>query len=310
MRRTKRKLNRRNVLATLAIVSLVGVLLPASITSRLISLVQVVLPFQDWATRGVEAVEDLGGVAEKPVVAPADVAALRRENAALQHRLATLAARYDDLEREHREVTQIRHRGLSGGRLVPARTVAADAVAWRESRLINAGALSGVQRLAAVTSNHFTVRADEGEALQDGLAVLAGEALVGFVEQVGTHSARVVLLTDRTTEMKVLVSRQADGQYHPLDAEFWLVGTGRGLLEIRDVDHRYLRAETIRVGDVVLSSPTDPRLPAAMTIGTVTKIRPDQENGLLYVLEVAPALKPGEIRRVYVVDPGSGWPGE
>lgn len=301
MPRTRRKPNRRNLLLVLAGVSLLGLLMPASVTSRFMNLVQVILPFQDWTTRGAQAAEEAIEPAE-PAISVADADRLQRENAALRHRLASLSAGYDELEREHHSLASIRGRGLTVGKLIPARTVAEDALSWRESRLINSGTLSGVQRSAPVASNHFSISSNADEAVSDGMAVLAGEVLVGFVEQAGTHASRVVLLTDRTTEMRVLIARLEEGVYRPLDAEFWLVGTGSDLLEIHDVDHRYVTTEAISVGDTVLTSPSDPRLPAPMTIGVISAIRQDQGNRLLYTIDVRPPLDAKSIRKVFVVD--------
>lgn len=309
MRRSRRKPNRRNLILALGMVSLVGFLLPASITGRLISLVQVIIPFQDWSSRSVEAVEGAVSLEGEAPLTREEAGALRRDNAALRHRLASLALRNAELEETHRDLAGIRSRGLSGGKLIPARVVASDALAWRDSRLITAGTLRGVRPEAAVTSNHFSIRPDTDDGLREGLAVLAEEVLIGFVEQVGTHAARVVLLTDRQTQMRVRIAREREGAFVPLDKEFYLVGTGGRRLAIHDIDHRYIKSEAIRVGDVVLSSAHDERLPASMTIGKIVKIRPDQDNRLLYILEVEPPLAPDDIRKVYVVEPALAAPG-
>ena len=308
MRRSRRKFNRRNIFVVLGLISLVGVLLPASVSGRLISLVQVIIPFQDWMSRGVETVEGAVSLVDAPQITGEEAEALRRANAALRHRLASLSLRNAELEATHRDLAGIRSRGLAGGKLIPARVVASDALSWRDSRLITTGALSGVRREAAVASNHFSIRSDVGDGLRDGLAVLAGEVLVGFVSQVGTHSARVLLLTDRQTEMRVRIARQQDGAFVPLDKEFYLVGTGKRRLAIHDIDHRYIKSNAIQIGDVVLSSSQDQRLPASLTVGKIVKIRPDQDNRLLYVLEVEPPIAPDDIHKVYVVEPALAAP--
>ena len=303
MRRSRRKLNRKRLLTILVIVSVIGVMLPERLTGRLINLVQVLIPFQDWATRSANAAGDaLDRPAGATVARPA-FEALRREKEALRHQLASIATRFHELEREHHQLAGIRRRGLRGGRLIPARVVATDALSWRKSRLINAGTLSGVKRAAPVTSDHFAIHLDQPEAVRQGMSVLASEALIGFVDQVGTHSARVRLLTDRETRMKVLIARLEDGKYYPLDKEFWLVGTGAPLLEIRDIDHRYVKTGAVTEGDCVLTSAADTGLPASLTVGTISRVRPDPDNGLLYRLDVEPPLKPEDIRTVFVVDP-------
>ncbi len=305
MARSRKKVNRRSVLTLLVLVSIVGLLLPRSLTGRLINLVQVLTPFQDVTARSLNAADDALG-SDGSGLSPAEADALRRRNAALQHQVASLAGRLQQLEAEHRTLAGIRRRGLAGGRLIPARAVAADALPWRQSRLLTAGTLSGVRSDAAVTSDYFSITPDAPDALRDGMSVLAGEVLVGFIEQVGTHTARVRLLTDRQSSLEVMIARLEDDRYLPLDARFRLVGTGKRMLEIPDIDHRYIEEGAIREGDVVLSLATDPRLPAALTVGVVKAIQQDRDNSLLYRLEVEPPLAPDAIRHVFVVDPGQG----
>jgi len=300
-RRKDTRRTRRGALVVLLVIAVAGLLLPDAITGKLLNLVQVLVPFQDWSTRSAEGTADaLGGEGDVPT--PKEAARLKIENTALRHRLATLSAQYELAESDLAAATGIRRRGLQGGRLIPARVVAADAAAWRESRLVNAGTLLGVRRDSAVTSNVFAVAADDPGAVRDGYAVLAGEALVGFVEQVATHVARVRLITDRQTKLKVLIARVEEDRYHPLDAEFWMVGTGGAQLEVRDVNHRFIRADSIRNGDVVLTVPGEPNLPLAVTIGTITAVRPDPDNPLLYRLSVDPSVRSEDLRSVFVVD--------
>lgn len=300
-RRRDTRRTHHGTLVALLLVATLGLLLPGALTGKLINLVQVIVPFQDWTTRSANASADTV-FGESDVPTTDDALRLKRENAALRHRLTTLSAEHEQLATDFAAAAGIRRQGLTSGRLIPARVVAADAVPWRESRLVSAGALSGVRPKAAVTTDHFAVAADDPAAVRDGHAVLAGEVLVGFVEQVGTHTARVRLLTDRQTKLKVLIARLKDDRYHPLDAEFWLVGIGNSSLEVRDVNHRFIRADAIKAGDVVLTVPGDPALPAALTVGVITAIQPDMDNPLLYRLTVEPAAKPHDLRSVFVVD--------
>jgi hypothetical protein len=299
-RRRDQRRTRRGWLAVLLAVAVIGSVLPKALTDRLISLVQVIVPFQDWSTRTADAVTQAGGGPAAP--SPDEALALQRENAGLRHRLAALSAAHHQLAVDFADVSRIRRQGLRGGQLIPARVLAADAATWRESRLVSAGALRGVRPQAPVTSDLFTVAAEQGaDALRDGQSVLAGEALVGFVEQVGTHTARIRLLTDRQAPLKVRIARPQEDSFLPLDAEFWLVGAGGAHLEVRDVNHRFIRAGSIREGDVVLNDPDNPALPAALMVGRISAIRVDPENPLLYRLTVEPPVKPGELRSVFVV---------
>ncbi|GJM25587.1 MAG: hypothetical protein DHS20C16_20020 [Phycisphaerae bacterium] len=299
--------NRRTILTVLILISVVGFMLPTRLTGKFLNFVQVILPFQDWTTRTTDAVTDAVSSSGEPL-SPEEAEAIRRENAALKHRLASLSGDFADLSNAYANATQIRDRGLDQGRLIPARVVAGDAFAWRKSRLINAGTLSGVRDNSAVTTHHFSLQLDDTDAVREGYSVLCAEALVGFVEQVGTHSARVRMLTDKATALRVLVARAATGKFYPLSSEFWLVGTGSDSMEIRDVSHTYVKSTddemNIRVGDYVFTSRDDPNLPASMTIGTISEIQPDPDNSLLYILKVVPPMDHVDIRQVFVVDLG------
>jgi cell shape-determining protein MreC len=309
MSRSKRKHanNRRTIITVLILISVVGFMLPAKLTGKFLNFVQVILPFQDWTTRTADGVADALTPSGEGLSSEA-AEKIRRENAALKHRLASLSGDYEDLSNAYANATQIRDRGLDQGRLIPARVVAGDAFAWRKSRLINAGTLSGVREDSAVTTHHFSLQLDETETVREGYSVLCAETLVGFVEQVGTHSARVRMLTDKSTALRVLIARAATGEFYPLSSEFWLVGTGGDSMEIRDVSHAYVKSTddemNLRAGDYVFTSRGDSNLPASMTIGTISEIRQDPENSLLFILKVRPAMKPSDIRQVFVVDLG------
>jgi len=303
MRVSRRNLRRKSLIPILLIVSLLVIILPRAVTGRFIGLVQALVPFQDWTSRGVDAASGANDEDKNGDGGQSQLEALRRRNAALSHQLAELRNRYRNLQRDYRAIASVRRRGLSGGRLIPARVVAADALPWRESRLISSGLLSGVQEAAGVTSNYFNCYLPQSEGVRGGLSVVASEVLVGFVDQVSTHAARVRLITDRSTKMPVVIARPDGERLVPLEAQFWLVGTGGKALEVRDVDHRYIKSQGIEVGDMVLTVPHDARLPVSLTVGTVTKIQPDSDNRLLYVLDVEPPLEFDDLRRVFVIDP-------
>ncbi len=287
-----------------------ALLLPDEWTGKLISIVQVIVPFQHAAS-GVAgsvsgALED-----EDPPVSAEAYEALRREKAALEHRIAALTVRASQLEREVGILTATRLWEVEGrrigaaGRLIPAGVVTADLLPWRSSRLINAGSLQGVQRGAAVTSCFFTVDRGDKDGVRDGMAILLGETLVGLVEQTGTHTSRVKLLSDVSVEMKVRIGRFGDGEFVLYDGYFWLTGRGRGTMQIRDVDRRGFEAGVIQAGDIVLSDPASAALPTAMTIGKVVEITPDRDNPLLCILTVESEVSERGLRRVYVYDPGT-----
>lgn len=269
------------------------------------NLVQWVIPFQEVAQLAVD-----GGA---PTDAPAamtqgEYQAFVQANAALQHRAAGLTVRIEELEAEVRTLTATRSWDAGGrrlgsrGRLIPARVVGEDILAWRSSRLLSAGTWHGVSEGAAVVSRVFTIDHGPGADVQPGLAILLGETLVGFIEQAGTHASQVKLLSDVTTQMKVRIGRFADEAFALQDGYFWLTGIGDGRLRLRDVDRRLIDAGRIRVGDRVLSDPQNEVLPTALTIGRITEITPDRDNPLFAVGTVQAAVTEDGLRRVFIYD--------
>jgi len=298
----------RTTLIGLFALALIFMLLPSSWTGGLMSLVQVLAPFQAVSSSAGDAVTNL---AEHPAEPPtAEVhAQMQQRQLALQNQVAALSAYVETLEQENELLTAIRLQNLGAvplgakGRLIPARVIAQDAVTWRSSKLIDAGTLRGVRRGDAVTSHAFDVSRGSEEGVRDGLAVLLAESLVGVVERTGTHTARVKLLSDVTTQRRVRVGRFAEHEFVLAGPEFWLVGKGHGKMEIRDVDRRLEQDGTVQVGDLVLSDPTDTLLPSALTIGVVTSIEPDRDNPLLRIMTVEPRVRERRLQQVYVYDP-------
>jgi cell shape-determining protein MreC len=301
----------RKVLAGLLTVSVILFLLPSRWTNRLVSLVQLLVPVQDAATIAGDATARALSGGGLTAVSSEEFAAARRQQAALEHQTAALAARVEELENEVKVLTATRLWSVSGrrigsqGRLIPARAVTSDVLPWRSSRLVTAGSLQGVPPDVAVISNEFTIELGESAGLRGGLAILLGEAFVGVVEQVGTHTSRVKLLSDPSVQMKVRIGRFKDGAFTLADGYFWLVGRGGGRMEIRDVEARSIGSGAVRIGDVVLSDSMNANLPTAMTIGKVARIAPDRDNPLFAHLAVESAVAERDLNRVYVYDPQS-----
>lgn len=172
--------------------------------------------------------------------------------------------------------------------------------------MLSAGTSHGVQPGQAVASRHFTVDRGEGDGAREGMAILLGETLVGWIEQVGSHNSRVKLLCDVSVQRKVRIGRHtADRGVVLIDGYHWLKGKGRGRMEIEGVDRRLVDPQRplIQVGDVVVSDPNAEELPTAMAIGSVDSIVLDRDNPLLATLGVVSGVDEHALDRVYVYDP-------
>ena len=160
-----------------------------------------------------------------------------------------------------------------------------------------------MRREAAVTTQTLDVKFERGIRVEQGMAVLQGESLLGWIEHAGTHTARVRLLTDPQTTMSVaVVSSDGESKGAPT-GRFWLRGRGAGRMAVIQVVRKYVQEGRVKVGDVVVTSPDSDRLPVPMVVGTITEIAADPSSSLLCTLLVKPAVSE-QIRRVYVLDQG------
>lgn len=296
--RPRRRSTSWRVPTTLAALSLAAILLPASMTQHAASFAQLFVPFQDAVCRAADIAA--GTLTSAGVDHTRDS---ERELHALRSTIVSLAAQNQWLRGENETLTGVRGRGLGNrGRLIPGRVVADDPLPWRDSRLLLGGLRRGISRGDGVMSRHFSVDLGDADGARTGLAVLGAEILVGVIDQVGSYTSRVKLLSDPATRMSVTVGRMGETSFSRVEASFWLVGGGHGRIEVREVDHRYVTDGRIKTGDVVLTREDDPFLPPLVTIGVIHRITVDPENGLLYVLTVHQPLRIDELRRTYVVD--------
>ena len=145
MRQHKRAIfSRCKLLPALGFFAVILFLLPQSWTGGLISLVQVLVPFQDGAIAGVHLVADDGLGGSSSVSAEAYQTLLTEKNA-LDNRMASLALLVSELEEEVDLLHATRVWGAADsrlgarGQLIPAKVVGEDVLPWRSSRWVNAG---------------------------------------------------------------------------------------------------------------------------------------------------------------------------
>ncbi len=271
-------------------ISAIALFVPGHLTSALSNLMQLFVPVQHLFFATTHSSRAAAGDDSTPR-SPAD-----------EHQIVALSLRVQELELAVEELARLRNRGLNNGRLIPARVVAADALAWRESRLINSGTLRGIQKGNAVMSDYF-INTGNQDSVTSGMTVLSGETLVGEIVQVYTHTARVLLLSDpQSKEHTVRIARLTPDGVRVVPSLFYTRGRGGGLLEVRGVDRKFIENGDIQTSDFVLTTGQEDALPASVTIGRVTEIHRDDENGVFYRLTVQPDVDLNHLQRVYVVD--------
>ena len=124
-----------------------------------------------------------------------------------------------------------------------------------------------VARVVADQSSFFnrSVLAALGqqEEIRKNQPVIDDRGLVGRVQEIGQHSARILLVTDRTSRIPVLIERTA--------LQAIAIGTNSDFLDLDFADDQ----ANIVVGDRLLTSGTGGVFPAGLLLGVVTSIEKD-----------------------------------
>ena len=172
-----------------------------------------------------------------------ELAALREENARLREENArlmewqVLARRLDEENKALRGL--LKFDPAPGATFVSARAIADTGGPFVRSLLIDAGARDGVER---------------------SQAVVTGEGLVGRVARVGNRSARVLLITDLTSRIPVVVGEAKRRAI--------LAGDNSGQPRLIYFD----QGVTVAPGDAVFTSGLGGMFPPGLPVGTVSAV--------------------------------------
>lgn len=140
------------------------------------------------------------------------------------------------------------------------------------------------------------LRIDRGDQeVKKGMAVVTPEGIVGQIFQVFGDYADVMLLVDPRSRIDVLVERSRSP----------------GTLQGKGDEEDYLctipllsRDDTIREGDLIVTSGLDQLFPKGLPVGTVTQITPHKDQPYQEV-EVRPVIDLSRIEYVFVVPSAS-----
>jgi rod shape-determining protein MreC len=137
-----------------------------------------------------------------------------------------------------------------------------------------------------------TIEIDRGAAdgLRDGLPVVNAAGLVGRVVRTSPHSARVLLITDASSAVAVLVQDQR------------IRGICRGQGGTLILDFALLQ-DTIQVGDGVITSGLGGVFPKGLVVGYVQAVQREQ-FGLFQTIEIEPAVDFAHLEEVLVLTGG------
>jgi rod shape-determining protein MreC len=134
--------------------------------------------------------------------------------------------------------------------------------------------------------------AGRNQGVKEGDVVVTSEGLVGRVGEAYPSLSRVILLTDANAPVACEVeSAGVMGMLHYVTAPYpRLVLTGVPL------------ADTVRLGQRVLTSGLSRRYPRSIPVGAVVRVAPDP-SGLSQDIEVAPAARLSRLRHAFVLPP-------
>ena len=308
--------SQRAVFTTLMLVSAVSLLLPAEWTDKAKGVAQFLAPSQDLAySLGHQASHSMAelGVGTDQHLPQHDELILQ---------LASTQALCQDLREENATLRRLRRDNAIPPEvpLLPAKIVARDIAAWRDSVLIQRGSSRAVNRQDWVASR-FLINRGRAVGIENGQAVLALESLLGRIEMVNPYMSRVQLLSDidsNPIEVRVATfvetideTGQITRSMTMADYPCSLHGLGKGKMGIADVPYRHVQAEgdsgsdsgtnPMRIGDLVFTAPGELGLPVPMVVGKITALEQNPKKRLVYNLIVEPAISVGEIRDVFVI---------
>lgn len=183
----------------------------------------------------------------------------------------------------------------------------ADAEATRLRKSLNFAEKSPTPLLSAEISallpsaNAETIQVSRGtgDGVKVGSVARTADGLLGQVTEVGSNTAQVLLLSDTSSGVGILVQRRDPKTGITKDKAVAVVrGKGRG----EQLVVKYLRREDdVRVGDTVISSGFGGTFPAGIPVGTITEIV-TEKTGFVKSARVEPfAPLPGTLREVFLI---------
>lgn len=146
--------------------------------------------------------------------------------------------------------------------------------------------------------NAATLSAGRNNGVQVGDAVLTSDGLIGRVSEAWDDLSRATLLTD--ANQAVACEVETTGVHGILR----FIPTPRPRLVLSAVG----LADTVRVGEMVVTSDLSLRYPRGIPVGTVTRIEQDP-TGLMQEIELTPAARLGRLRHAFVA-PGPRPPAD
>ena len=125
--------------------------------------------------------------------------------------------------------------------------------------------------------------------IQQGMAVITPDGVVGKVSRADSTTSQVLLITDPQSGAGVVLER--------LRVNGILKGTNGRLPEMQNV----MSDEPLKVGDRIVTTGGDRVFPRGLPVGTIESFYPDHDREPFMVVKVKPAVNLGRLAEVLVV---------
>lgn len=312
-----RKPSKPTILTLLMAFSLAGALYPPLVRPMRVAMQWLVTPLGDGLMYMTTAFNSRLAESIAPGIAPEDARRLQRENEGLRNRLLALEQQWQLRRQQESAMESLLYGPMHDFpcELIAARVVAADAMPYSGTRVINAGRRHGADAGMRVCR----VITDRSKALPPNLAAITASALAGRITESGAFTARLQLVTDANFTIRARIRRIIDpakprvirvlmegraaeetlSEANNKPIETPVSGDGTGELIVPDVS----KYHNIQPGDYLVTCGDEAFLPAEIGIGRVTRVVDNAKYKGMTTVYAKPLADLSTLRDVYVVLP-------
>lgn len=200
------------------------------------------------------------------------------ENEVLKSQLEMVPQMYSDIERLESENEKLRD--------------ALEVSSKREYDTINSRVIS---RSQDQWLNNFTIDKGENDGIEEGMAVMTPEGLIGMIKRVNGNSSFVEMITTNVSQnnLSVEIQHEDEAVYGAIDH----YDSERGLLVIDNIKNN----ATVEAGDKVFTSGLVGDFPEGLIVGEVMEVEND-EHGLSQNAFIQLSSDPSGVDVVFVLE--------
>lgn len=200
------------------------------------------------------------------------------ENEVLKSQLEMVPQMYSDIERLESENEKLRD--------------ALEVSSKREYDTINSRVIS---RSQDQWLNNFTIDKGENDGIEEGMAVMTPEGLIGMIKRVNGNSSFVEMITTNVSQnnLSVEIQHEDEAVYGAIDH----YDSERGLLVIDNIKNN----ATVEAGDKVFTSGLVGDFPEGLIVGEVMEVEND-EHGLSQNAFIQLSSDPSDVDVVFVLE--------